>query len=703
MNKLPILVLAASLVGARSISAQTSASADSAGIRATALDYIEGWYAGDGARMERSLHPELAKRNMYLDGGRSRLIQMTAMSLVAGTRSEGGTKIPAANRKRDVVILDIYGNTASVRLSAATWIDYMHMIKWNGQWKIINVLWENEPGKPDTTNLSGLWTAKKRLGPDVRGPLLITRNGNTYTAEVTGKSVPVSTRGDELTFELPHGAGGFRGKLESGTIRGIWFQVAPGDLGPATPVTLAASGNNRWSGQVSPLDDEQTFHLLLKRRPDESLSALLRNLERDYGAQLGVTGLIRSGNRVALTGRRGNQTRDSMLITGSWDAERQVLTFNFPNRGGSYDFRRDDDDALGSFYPRGRNPAKYVYRAPQALDDGWDVGSVDDVGIDRAGIERAVQQLIDMSMDSINAPQVHSLLIVRRGKLVLEEYFHGEHRLKPHNVRSGSKSVTATLVGAAMLAGAPLQLTTPVYGAMKSSVDAEPRKNAMTLEHLLSMSSGYFCDDNNDEAPGNENGMWDQTKHPDFYQFALQLPLITAPGEKAVYCSINPNLALGMLGRATGESPYYLFDRLLAQPLGIRNYAWAMDRARNPYGGGGMALVARDYIKFGQLMLDSGVWKGKRILNNEFVTRATSPLYKIGGTRDYGLAWWQEQKPYKNRTVKFFAMLGNGGNYVMVFPELELIVSTTGGSYASRGWRWAGGELVENYVLPAVR
>jgi CubicO group peptidase (beta-lactamase class C family) len=127
-----------------------------------------------------------------------------------------------------------------------------------------------------------------------------------------------------------------------------------------------------------------------------------------------------------------------------------------------------------------------------------------------------------------------------------------------------------------------------------------------------------------------------------------------------------------------------------------------MDRARNPYGGGGMGLVSRDYIKFAQLMLDSGVWNGKRILNNEFVARATSPLYKIG-TRDYGLAWWLEEKPYKNGTVKSFAMLGAGGNIVMVFPELELIVATTGGSYISRGWRYPGGELIPNLILPAVR
>ncbi|HEX6066707.1 MAG TPA: nuclear transport factor 2 family protein [Longimicrobiales bacterium] len=144
MNKLTILA-AALLCAATTTQAQTAA--DSAAIRATALDYIEGWYAADGARMERSLHPELAKRLAYTDRGRSRLIQMTAMTLVQSTRAGGGRDIPVAQRKNEVKILDIYEGVASVRVNAATWIDYMHMVRWNGQWKIINVAWENEPGR----------------------------------------------------------------------------------------------------------------------------------------------------------------------------------------------------------------------------------------------------------------------------------------------------------------------------------------------------------------------------------------------------------------------------------------------------------------------------------------------------------------------------------------------------------------------------
>src|SRR4051812_4571888 len=124
--------------------AQTAA--DSAGIRAAALDYIDGWYAADGARMERALHPELAKRNVFSDTtGRSRLIQMSALTLIQGTRNGGGSQIPAPQRSDSVRILDIYRGAASVRIRAATWIDYLHLAKFNGQWRIINVLWENDP------------------------------------------------------------------------------------------------------------------------------------------------------------------------------------------------------------------------------------------------------------------------------------------------------------------------------------------------------------------------------------------------------------------------------------------------------------------------------------------------------------------------------------------------------------------------------
>jgi putative lumazine-binding protein len=120
--------------------------ADSAAIRQTALDYIQGWYTGDAARMERALHPELAKRIVQTDSlGRYRLDQQSAMTLVQGTRNGYGKSTPQADRHDDVRILDIFRNAASVRIDASEWVDYLQVAKWRGRWVIVNVLWEIKP------------------------------------------------------------------------------------------------------------------------------------------------------------------------------------------------------------------------------------------------------------------------------------------------------------------------------------------------------------------------------------------------------------------------------------------------------------------------------------------------------------------------------------------------------------------------------
>jgi len=135
-----VLLLASSCLG------QTSsvADVDSDAIRTTALNYIEGWYEGDAARMERALHPELAKRMIFTDPktGHSQFNHMGAMQLVQNTRRGGGSKTPKEQQLKDVTILDRFNNAAVVKIVASTWIDYLEVAKFNGQWKIINVLWE---------------------------------------------------------------------------------------------------------------------------------------------------------------------------------------------------------------------------------------------------------------------------------------------------------------------------------------------------------------------------------------------------------------------------------------------------------------------------------------------------------------------------------------------------------------------------------
>lgn len=129
--------------------AQTAVSdADKAAITQTALDYLEGWYAGDGERMERALHPELAKRIVRTNAqGQSRLDQMSAMTLVQGTRRGGGKNTPKDKQQKDITILDVFENAATVKAVASDWVDYLHIAKSNGRWLIVNVLWELKPKK----------------------------------------------------------------------------------------------------------------------------------------------------------------------------------------------------------------------------------------------------------------------------------------------------------------------------------------------------------------------------------------------------------------------------------------------------------------------------------------------------------------------------------------------------------------------------
>jgi hypothetical protein len=149
LRTLLALLLLASALTVTPLHAQTRD--DSLGIRKAAADYIEGWYAGDADRMARALHPELVKRILLRDrAGNAWIGDMGATDLIRRTRIGGGTDTPNAERGTDVRILDIFQDAASARIDAGGWIDYLHLVRWRGQWVILNVLWENRrpPGTP---------------------------------------------------------------------------------------------------------------------------------------------------------------------------------------------------------------------------------------------------------------------------------------------------------------------------------------------------------------------------------------------------------------------------------------------------------------------------------------------------------------------------------------------------------------------------
>jgi CubicO group peptidase (beta-lactamase class C family) len=571
--------------------------------------------------------------------------------------------------------------------------------------------------------LAGLWEAKRRFGADVGGSLIMRQAGEAWRAEIAGRSAVANLSGESVSFELPDGKGAFRGKFDAHRtkISGHWIQPATIENGTpyASPVTLTKDRQNIWRGEVAPLADTLTFYLMVKPRDDGSMGAFLRNPERNLGRFIRVDRLERDGESVKLFAADSADTKGRVLAEGRYDEEREVLTIFFPTRGGSFDFKRVEKDASSDFYPRGRPTAAYSYVPPTSFDDGWQTASLETVGMSRARIEKFIQMLIETPIDSVNSQEMHGVLIARHGKLVLEEYFHGEHREKPHDTRSAAKSVAATLVGASIKAGVPLDVSSPVYRVMSGGAfppDIDARKRALTVENLLTMSAGLDCDDADANSPGSEEKMLDQSEQPDYYKFTLALRMIRQPGERAVYCSVQANLVGGILQRASGQSLPVLFHNLIAEPLGIKRYYLNLTPNGDAYMGGGVRFLPRDFMKLGQLHLNGGTWNGRKVLTQEWSRRATSHVINMEqttafnwqtnrmetGTRKYGYLWWVEDYPYRGRTVRAFFAAGNGGQIVLGIPELDLVVAFYGGNYNDRGTFIPQWIYVSQHILPAI-
>lgn len=556
-----------------------------------------------------------------------------------------------------------------------------------------------------TSELESLWAAHARYGPDVRGRLMILQRGDGLVADIAGFSVPVKQQGKKLSFDLADGKGSFRGERIGGQIDGQWIQPVTVEGGGryATPLVLRADGQGRWTARVVPRADHMTYYLPVTRGVDLRHSTYLRNPERNQGVFLGVSRIEQDGDTVRLVGTRRGQKQESVVATGRRDPEAD--TFSLPLFGSTFDFTRETDGS-SPFYARGNPPERYRYFPPVQLDDGWPVSTLEQEGIDQATIERFVQKLIDMRQDTVSTSQIHSLLIARRGKLVLEEYFHGFDRDTPHDTRSASKSWTNVLIGAAMQAGVPIRLDTPVYETMLGSVpaDLDPRKKAMTLEHLISMTAGFDCDDSG-KRPGDEDPMQEQTAEPDWYRYSLNVPMAWNSGDKIVYCSMKPNLAAGMLEKLAGEPLPEMFYRLVAKPMHMGNYHLFLQPTGQAYGGGGHHFTTRDFMKFTQLFLNDGKWEGRQIVSREWAQTSGAALRVLSPTsgQTYGYLWNSFEYPYRGRKLHAYFPGGNGGQVYIGIPALDLLISFTGGNYADPVLFRAQDEFVPEDILPAVR
>jgi CubicO group peptidase (beta-lactamase class C family) len=278
------------------------------------------------------------------------------------------------------------------------------------------------------------------------------------------------------------------------------------------------------------------------------------------------------------------------------------------------------------------------------------------------------------------------------------------------------------LLGAAMKDGVKIGPQSKVYALMSGRepfANPDPRKAQITLAHLMTHSAGFACNDYDDASPGNENTMQAQREQPDWWKYTLDLPMAHDPGKRYAYCSANINLVGGALTTATKTWLPELFRQKVAEPLQFGPWHWNLIPNDEGYLGGGAFLRPRDLLKVGQAYLDGGVWKGRRIVNAAWVKESTAPRMKItrattGLTEEeFGeaysegedaLAWHLNGLRSGERRHTAYAATGNGGQLLIVAPELHLVAVFTGGNYLQGGiWsRWPD-QLIGEYIVPSIQ
>jgi CubicO group peptidase (beta-lactamase class C family) len=309
--------------------------------------------------------------------------------------------------------------------------------------------------------------------------------------------------------------------------------------------------------------------------------------------------------------------------------------------------------------------------------------------------------------------KIGSVLIARHGQLLYEDYVEGDVGTL-RDTRSATKSITDVLVGIAIdekrLSGVDARILEllPEHAARIENPD--PRKDKMTVEDFLTMSSPLECDDWNDASRGNEERMY---LVEDWTQFILDLPIRgrTHLGEQPEspplgryfsYCTGGVFTLSEVLEKATGMRTDRYAQLKLFGPLGITDAQWVFSPRNLPMTGGGLRLSSRDLLRIADLYRSGGQWHGQRIVGQSWVRTSVQPHARIDDQTEYGYLWWLKSFPSTGKSNPAFFMSGNGGNKVAVFPGLDLSVVITSTNYNAHGMHQQTERFLTDYVLPSV-
>ncbi len=342
--------------------------------------------------------------------------------------------------------------------------------------------------------------------------------------------------------------------------------------------------------------------------------------------------------------------------------------------------------------------------------DQWQTISMSSLGWDIEQLDALESAIADDQLK-----QITSVVVAHDGKLVYEQYFNHSDRETLNDIRSASKSFTSLLVGLALEQGKLQSVTQPAFAFFpdkKPRLNPDPRKDQITLQDLLTMSSVLECNDWNQYSRGNEERMY---LLEDWSRFVLDLPVRGIPpweskpedspyGRNFSYCTGGVFLLGAIVERAVDMqledfAAQYLFD-----PLGIVPVQWPQSPLGVAQGGGGIRARSIDLLKLGQLILNKGHWQDQQLISQQWIAESLAPRAEIGqgAAKDYGYLWWIYNFTVNQHLYVTYAAAGNGGNYIFIIPELALATVITSTAYNQPYMHTQSQSILTDYVLPAV-
>ncbi|MFW9788627.1 MAG: serine hydrolase domain-containing protein [Candidatus Thorarchaeota archaeon] len=304
--------------------------------------------------------------------------------------------------------------------------------------------------------------------------------------------------------------------------------------------------------------------------------------------------------------------------------------------------------------------------------DGWMNSTLKEQGLN--------EKLLDEMMDEIqtHAIRIDSISIVRNGYMVFDKYPRTLYDAdREHIIHSCTKSFTSALVGIAIAEGY-------IPGVDSKLVDLLPNrtmdnldtwKESVTLEHLLTMTSGFEWDEWTEPYSSSENSHYQMYTSGNPVQFYLDLPMAAEPGELWVYSSGASHLLGAIVAETTGVSLLEYAEQKLFTPLGIStaDVIWPIDNQGYYYGSGGVYMLPRDMAKFGYLYLNNGTWDGEQVVPSEWVQASAETIIHFSEYEGYSYQWWT----YQSEDVDVYSAVGFQGQNIFVVPELDMVVVFT--------------------------